>query len=227
MNRIRQIQQTKPVQEGRRAHAALPERDEQPAESPELSRERRFVDRLKNRDQEAVRELVRHYHDRLSAVANRICNNPADAEEVLQDVYMTALNKIDRFEERSALSTWLYRITVNTALMKLRRQRVVQKNTVPMEEGGGGVRELEKEGLSGERVRSPDDVFLGGELFEQVRESVESLPDNYRSVFVLRGIQGLSIRETSKILKVTPGAIKSRLHRSRHLIQERLNPYLE
>jgi RNA polymerase sigma-70 factor (ECF subfamily) len=171
--------------------------------------------------------MMRKYHDRLFSVANRICNNPADAEEILQDVYMTALNKIDRFEQRSTLATWLYRITVNTALMKLRSRKLVQKNTVPMDDGNVALGESEKGRFSGEQEMSPDDRFMTVELCEQVCETVESLPESYRSVFLLRGIQGLSTRETSEMLNVTPAAIKSRLHRSRHLIKERLNPYLE
>lgn len=192
-----------------------------------VTNEKAFLEGLKNRDQEALKVMMRKYHDRLFSVANRICKNPADAEEILQDVYMTALNKIDRFEQRSTLATWLYRITVNTALMKLRSHKLVQKNTVPMDDGNLALGESEKSGFSGEQEMSPDDRFMSVELCEQVCETVESLPEGYRSVFLLRGIQGLSTRKTSEILNVTPAAIKSRLHRSRHLIKERLNPYLE
>jgi RNA polymerase sigma-70 factor (ECF subfamily) len=189
--------------------------------------ETRLLEGLKNGDQEAVKTLMRKYHDRLFAVANRICNNPADAEEILQDVYMTALNKIDRFEQRSTLATWLHRITVNTALMKLRNQRLVHKNSVPMDDVHVALAESRSGVLSGEGVGSPDDTFMSTELCEQVRDTVEGLPEVYRNVFLLRGIQGLSTKETGRILNVTPAAIKSRLHRSRTLIKERLDPYLE
>jgi RNA polymerase sigma-70 factor (ECF subfamily) len=189
--------------------------------------EEELVERLKNRDPEALRVIMGKYHARLLAVANRICNNPADAEEIVQDVFLTALNKIDRFEGRSTLSTWLYRITVNTALMKLRNQRLVQKNSVPMDDVYALLAERESGPVLGGKVRPPDDMLMGRELCRQIQKTVEDLPDVYRDVFLLRGIQGLSTKEAGKILNVTPAAVKSRLHRSRDLIRERLNPYLD
>jgi RNA polymerase sigma-70 factor (ECF subfamily) len=182
---------------------------------------------LKGRDQEALRVIMRKYHDRLFAVANRICKNPADAEEVVQDVFVTALDKIDRFEGRSTLATWLYRIAVNTALMKLRNQRLVHRNSVPMDDANEALVEKESGPLSVGNVRSPDEAFLSRELCEQIGRTVEGLPDVYKEVFLLRGIHGLSTREAGEVLKVTPAAVKSRLHRSRDLIRERLDPYLE
>lgn len=188
--------------------------------------EEELVERLKNRHPEALKFAMRRYRARLLAVANRICKNPADAEEIVQDVFVTALAKIDHFEGRSTLATWLYRITVNTALMKLRNQRLVHKNTVPMDDVYTMLAERESGPVSGGNVRSPDDALMGMELCRQIRETVEDLPDAYRRVFLLRGIQGLSTREAGRILNVTPAAVKSRLHRSRHLIRERLDPYL-
>jgi len=189
--------------------------------------EEELVERLKDRDPEALKVIMRKYCGRLFAVANRISKNPADAEEVVQDVFVTALAKIDRFEGRSTLATWLYRITVNTALMKLRNQRLVNKNSVPMDDVYAALAEREGGPIFGGNVRSPDDAFMSMEMCEQIRQTVEGLPDVYKEVFLLRGIQGLSTKETGKILNVTPAAIKSRLHRSRDLIKERLNPYLE
>jgi RNA polymerase sigma-70 factor (ECF subfamily) len=188
--------------------------------------EKRLLALLKNGDPEAIREIIRRYHDKLFAVANRICNNPADSEEILQDVYMIALNKIDRFEERSTLSTWLYRITVNAALMKLRSQRTTNKNNIPIEGYTSLLGEEENVLRSDEAVRSPDDTLMTRELYERIRDSVETLPDIYQSVFFLRDVQGYSIKETSRMLHTTPAAIKSRLHRSRFFLREKLGPYL-
>jgi len=171
--------------------------------------------------------VMRKYHGRLFAVANRICGNPADAEEIVQDVFVTALAKIDRFEGRSTLATWLYRITVNTALMKLRNQRLVHKNSVPMDDAYASLAEREGGPVFGGSVRPPDETYMSRELFQQIRNTVEGLPEPYKEVLLLRGIQGLSTKEAGKILNVTPAAIKSRLHRSRDLIRERLDPYLD
>jgi RNA polymerase sigma-70 factor (ECF subfamily) len=187
--------------------------------------EKRLLAMLKNGDQEAIRVIMQKYHDKLFSVANRICNNPADAEEILQDVYMIALNKIDRFEERSTLSTWLYRITVNTALMKLRSQRG-GKSTIPLDGFNALLGEDENVLRFDKEVRSPDDTLLTKELYEKIKDSAETLPEIYQSVFYLRDVQGYSIKETSKMLHTTPAAIKSRLHRSRFFLKERLGQYV-
>jgi len=187
--------------------------------------EKRLLAMLKEGDQEAIREIMQKYHDKLFSVANRICNNPADAEEILQDVYMIALNKIDRFEERSTLSTWLYRITVNAALMKLRSQRT-GKSTIPLDGHDALLGENENVLRLDREARSPDENLLTRELYEKINDSVETLPEIYQSVFYLRDVQGYSIKETSKMLHTTPAAIKSRLHRSRFFLRERLGQYL-
>jgi RNA polymerase sigma-70 factor (ECF subfamily) len=191
---------------------------------PRSDNEKHILALLKCQDEGAIRAVIEKYHDKLFAVANRICRNPADSEEVLQDVYMTALNKIDRFEERSSLSTWLYRITVNAALMKLRSQRYA-KMTVPMEDTTMTLRQEESGMVSDEQMKSPADNLLSKELHERVRDSVNALPDIYKSVFVLRDLQGFTIKETSALLQTTPAAIKSRLHRSRFFLREKLKTY--
>ena len=180
---------------------------------------------LKSGDPYGIKLIMNKYHEKLFSVANRICNNPADAEEVLQDVYMIAMNKIDRFEERSTLSTWLYRITVNAALMKLRSQRN-SKFTVSMDNLTTLISEEENSFRSDEEVKSPDDTLMTRELYEQINDSVSTLPEIYQDVFYLRDIQGFSIKETSDMLQTTPAAIKSRLHRSRFFLQEKLKPYI-
>lgn len=190
-----------------------------------MNPERRLLELLKDGDQDALREVISKYHDKLFAVANRICNNPADAEEILQDVYMIALNKIDKFEERSTLSTWLYRITVNAALMKLRSQRA-SKSNLPIEGYAGVLGEDENVLRVDEAVRSPDETLMTRELYDHIVDSVENLPEIYQSVFFLRDVQGFSIKETSKMLATTPAAIKSRLHRSRFFIREKLGEYM-
>jgi RNA polymerase sigma-70 factor (ECF subfamily) len=187
--------------------------------------EKRLLNMLKKGDQEALRVVMEKYHEKLFCVANRICNNPADAEEILQDVYMIALNKIDRFEARSTLSTWLYRITVNAALMKLRSQRA-SKNTIPIEGYPLLVGEDESTPRFDEEVRSPDHTLITKELYQHISDSVATLPEIYQSVFFLRDVQGYSIKETSEILHTTPAAIKSRLHRSRFFLREKLRQYL-
>jgi RNA polymerase sigma-70 factor (ECF subfamily) len=187
--------------------------------------EKRLLEMLKKGDQEALRVIMQKYHDKLFSVANRLCNNPADAEEILQDVYMIALNKIDRFEGRSTLSTWLYRITVNAALMKLRSQRS-SKTTIPIDGFTALLGEEENVLRFDKETRAPDETLLSKELYEKIGDSVETLPEIYQSVFYLRDVQGYSIKEASEMLHTTPAAVKSRLHRSRFFLREKLGSYM-
>jgi RNA polymerase sigma-70 factor (ECF subfamily) len=180
---------------------------------------------LRKGNSDGLKLIMQKYHGQLFSVALRICNNHADAEEVLQDVYWTVLSKIDRFEERSSLATWFYRITVNASLMKLRSQKK-NKNTLSMENLTTPL-SVEKNVLCLEEVsRSPGHSLMRKEFYEHIWDSVETLPEIYQDVFFLRDIQEFSIKETSMLLKTTPAAIKSRLHRSRFFIKEDLGQYL-
>jgi RNA polymerase sigma-70 factor (ECF subfamily) len=181
---------------------------------------------LKKGDPEGLQYIKRKYHDKLYSVAYRICNNHPDAEEVLQDVYMTTVQKIDRFEGRSTLATWLYRITVNAALMKRRSQRH-SKAMVSLESVGPFLGQDENVLRFDGQARSQDDLLMVKELYGKIQEIVDSLPKIYQSVFSLRDLQGYSIKETSRILNTTPAAIKSRLHRGRFFIKEELRRYLD
>ena len=181
---------------------------------------------LKQGDPEGLQYIKRKYHDKLYSVAYRICNNHPDAEEVLQDVYMTTVQKIDRFEGRSTLATWLYRITVNAALMKRRSQRH-SKAMVSLESVGPFLGQDENVLRFDGQARSQDDLLMVKELYGKIQEIVDSLPKIYQSVFSLRDLQGYSIKETSRILNTTPAAIKSRLHRGRFFIKEELRRYLD
>jgi RNA polymerase sigma-70 factor (ECF subfamily) len=196
-----------------------------PQENREAIGEDTLILLLKQGDPEGLHHVKRKFHDKLYSVAYRICNNHPDAEEVLQDVYMTAVQKIDRFEERSTLATWLYRITVNAALMKRRSQRH-SKSMVSMDSVGPFLGQDENVLRFDGQARSQDDLLMVKELYGKIQDIVDSLPEIYQSVFSLRDLQGYSIKETSRILNTTPAAIKSRLHRGRFFIREELKRYL-
>ena len=182
---------------------------------------------LKRRDPRAASLLVKRYRDRLFSIAARICKDPADAEEVLQDVYMIVLKNIDRFQEKSALGTWLHRITVNTSLMKLRGRRRWRECTVFVEDVEAVEMRLESEGATGPRQheRSPEDILMSMECCERILKEVDGLPEFYRSVLEMR-VLGLSTKETSRVLNASPAAVKSRLHRCRSMMRKRLEPHL-
>jgi RNA polymerase sigma-70 factor (ECF subfamily) len=180
---------------------------------------------LRKGDSDGMKLIMQKYPGQLFSVADRICNNHADTKEVLQDVYWTALSKIDHFEERSTLATWLFRIAVNASLMKL-RSRKMNKNTFSMETMTAYLNEEQNALCPVEAEKSPDDRLMTKEFYEHVWDSVQKLPEIYQDVFWLRDIQGFSIKETSILLKTSPAAIKSRLHRSRFSIRKDLKKYL-
>jgi RNA polymerase sigma-70 factor (ECF subfamily) len=167
--------------------------------------------------------MLKHYSGPMYAVALRIVQDQDEAEEVLQEAFISACDKIGSFEGRSKLSTWLYRITTNAALMHLRRRRA---DTVSLDEpqvtdtGDFVPREL------GSWTVEPSQEALSGELRQVMEEAVRALPESLRTAFVLRDIQGLNTEETAQILGISPGAVKVRLHRARLQLREQLAGYL-
>lgn len=167
--------------------------------------------------------LVKRFGGQMYAVALRIVDDPDDAEEVLQDAFVTACRKIHTFEGRSKLGTWLYRVTTNAALMHLRKRR---EDTVSLDEP----QELDEGDLLprqlGDWTVDPSQEALAGELRQVLERAVRELPASLRAAFVLRDIQGLSTEEAAEALGITPGAVKVRLHRARLALRERLAEYL-
>jgi len=175
---------------------------------------------LRSGDPQGVERIMEKFHARLFSVAYGICKNHEDVEEVLQDAYMLAASKIDHFEERSRLFTWLYRITVNTALMKRRSngRRLLTVSLENPEMFAGG-----EEQASGDYTMewNQEERVTFQQLQKELSRHVQELPWKYQSVLALRS-RGYSIRETSKMLNTTPAAVKSRMHRGRLYLREQL-----
>lgn len=184
-------------------------------------RDDELLERLRAGDESALRAAMDTYHEKLWYTAIGICGNPEDAEEALQDVYMVLVRKIRQFQGRSALSTWLHRITVNAALMK-KRVRTRHEVDVPLGQPNQdlplGMDRLD----SCLQKRSQHDALLAKEVCARIEDSAEELPEKYREVFYLRDVYGFSIRETGLVLGITESAVKSRLHRSRLHIRGQL-----
>jgi RNA polymerase sigma-70 factor (ECF subfamily) len=188
---------------------------------PEHS-ESELVAALKAGDPHAFTELVERHSGTVYNLALRLLNNPQEAEEVLQETFLSAFRALDRFEGRSKLSTWLYRIAYNTALMRLR------KHSVPLTSIDEPLATDEGQALPRQLVdwsTLPDEILLGSELRNVLAEGVAALPETLRSVFVLRDIEGLSTAETAAILDLTETNVKVRLHRARLALREHLTAY--
>lgn len=188
--------------------------------------EQDFIRRLKARDEAALEELMAQYETKVFGLVLRMTGSRQDAEEILQDVFLTVFQKIDGFRGDSKLSSWIYRVATNTALMKLRKRSKFQE--IPLEEELGP--KMTEEGMIAEPVvdwsKLPDEELARKELLQRIDEALACLPPDYRSVFVLRDIEGLSAEETSQILKISIMALKSRLHRTRLFLRKELADYM-
>lgn len=167
----------------------------------------------------AFEELVTRYETKAFNLAMRLTRNQEDAEEVLQDVFTTLYTKIAGFKGESAFSSWLYRIVVNSAFMKLRKRK--QQTAVFLEDLSVTARQacLEKDNHVVERS---DAICINRQLNSALERAIAKLPKQYRAVFLLRDVDGMSNEETSEILGLTVPAVKSRLHRSRLMLRKRL-----
>ena len=175
-----------------------------------------------SRDRQAVRHLVTANNQRLFRAAWSILKDRAEAEEAVQAGYLSAFAAIDRFEGRSSLSTWLTRIVINESLGRLRAQR---RRRDQLESEGVTLIESYRERLAQASAEPAPDVSVAREQLRQLIErSVAELPDNFRSVFVLREIEGLSVEDTADVLGIPAATVKTRLHRARAKLQQALAP---
>lgn len=182
-----------------------------------------LIDALLAGDKHACACMVKQHGSQMYAVALRIMGDPDEAEEVVQDAFINACGKMTSFEGRSKLSTWLYRITTNAALMRLRRRR---DDTVSLDEPLEGEDGDKLPRQLGDWDIDPSRQALSSELRQVMEAAVESLPPSLRAAFVLRDIQGLSTQEAAEALDITESALKVRLHRARLALRERLAGYL-
>jgi RNA polymerase sigma-70 factor (ECF subfamily) len=174
--------------------------------------EQRLIARAQAGDRSAFEELVRIHADRLYAVVLRLCESTHEAEEVTQEAFLRAWRAIGRFDGRSQLFTWLYRIGVNEAKRRA-RSRVRGSHTVSLEEVPGEPPDLSD---------APEPHAQRRAVRTALERSVRGLPLNYRAPLVLRDIEGLSTAQAAEILGISESALKSRLHRARVLVREAL-----
>jgi len=188
-----------------------------------------LVERLKQGDDAALEALMERHASRVFRVARGITRSDADAEEVVQDVFLALARKIDSFEGRAALGTWIYRVATNTALLKRRGKRAQLE--VSLEENlptfmQDGHREGPRAYLLADWSETPEAEFLDGEARAVLSRAIDQLPESYRAVLVLRDVEELSNEETARILGESVSSIKSRLHRARMALREQLTRHL-
>ena len=174
------------------------------------------------REPNAVRHLVTANNQRLYRAAWSILKNRSEAEEAVQTGYLKAFAAIDGFEGRSALSTWLTRIVINAALERL---RVARRRQAHLEaEGVAAIDSYRENLMRGSEPAAPDAAVAREQLRRLIEHAVAGLPDEFRSVFVLREIEGLSVDETATALGLPSATVKTRLLRARRRLQNALAP---
>ncbi len=185
-----------------------------------------LLEKLRRQDPDASEQLIATFGDRVYRLAIRITGNEQDAEEVVQDALWTAARKIDTFKGESAFGSWLYRITANAAYQKLRGRRV-KNHEVPLEdllptfdESG---QHLESVSDWSHRMEEP---AVQAELRSVLSSAIDALPTDYRTAFLMHDVEGLSNPEIAETLGISLPAVKSRVHRSRLFLRQRLAQYL-
>jgi len=166
--------------------------------------------------------LVDEYSTQIYRLALKMLGDEQDAEDVLQNTFMKVLQSIDKFEGRSSLSTWLYRIGVNEALMLLRRQKPTIPVAMDYEDDDNEIRHPTQ---FTDWCCLPEEDLLSEEARRHLDKAIRRLPEKLQVVFLLRDIEGLSIRETSEALDLSETAVKTRLLRARLNLREQLSTY--
>ncbi|MGH7276863.1 MAG: RNA polymerase sigma factor [Candidatus Rokuibacteriota bacterium] len=187
----------------------------------------RLVEALRRDDPEAPELLVETFGNRVYRLALRITGSNEDAEEAAQDALWTAARKIHTFKGESAFGSWLYRIAANAAYQKLRARRaksaeIALDDVMPALDDGG--RHFEPMDDWSNRV---DEQALQGELRRVLAEAIDALPPDYRTALVLHDVEGLSNPDVAEALGISLPAVKSRVHRSRLFVRQRLADYMK
>jgi RNA polymerase sigma-70 factor (ECF subfamily) len=188
-----------------------------------VSDESDLLVRARRGDPDALRAIMRRHNRRLFRIARSVLSDEAESEDVVQETYVRAFSNLNRFEGRSSLSTWLTRIALNEAIDRKRRRRpTVELAAVEAEQKGGKLILL----MSGNDGDNPEKAAALAEIRRLVEDAVDALPEIFRVAFVMRDIEDLSIDETAEHLGIKPETVKTRLHRARRLLRDRLEDRL-
>jgi RNA polymerase sigma-70 factor (ECF subfamily) len=175
-----------------------------------------LIEAAKNGDKNAMAAVVKTYEKTIYNFAFKICRNPDKAEDIMQETFFSMIKSLKQFDGKSKLSTWLYRIVVNHCLMEGRKKK---NDFVSLDDDDG----LYDNSYAADWDTIPDNAVENEELRKILDSSIEKLSPEYRVVFLLRDVEGLSTEETAKISELSVPAVKSRLHRARAFLRKELN----
>jgi RNA polymerase sigma-70 factor (ECF subfamily) len=188
--------------------------------------DRTLLARAQGGDMSAFEELVGRHEEKVYGLALRMTRSEADAAEIAQDTFLSAYQHLAEFRGEAAFGSWVHRIAANNALMRLRRQRVLDIVSDDQLEGPefterGSLAEAPETDWS----RRADDKILDEELGRAIQEATDALPEGYREVFLLKDVEGLSYEEISEMVGISVPAVKSRLHRARLALREAIDAF--
>jgi RNA polymerase sigma-70 factor (ECF subfamily) len=189
------------------------------APSDGRSEEIDLVSRAIAQDADAFRTIMRRNNQRLYRIARGVVRDDFEAEDVVQEAYMQAFSHLAAFRGESSLSTWLSRITINEALGRLRRKRRA-KSARLVQDGAAEAEIIRFPGTPD--IADPERAMAQGQILRLVEQATDNLAEGFRTVFVARVIEGLSVEETADLLGLRPQTVKTRLHRARALVRKEL-----
>jgi RNA polymerase sigma-70 factor (ECF subfamily) len=216
----------------------MPAQDSLSPAPPDLSSltDEELIARARQKDFTAFEALLERYEDKVFRLAYRFVRNESDAKEILQDTFLSVWRKLDTFKGDSLFSSWAYRVAANTALMRLRSQRrhpQISTEDLPpgfldgfrpgVDSGGDALAHLPSPGENW--AKRPDEQLQSDELRRHIQAAVDALPDLYRTVFLIRDVEGLSTEETAEVLGISVPTVKTRLHRARIALREAIAKY--
>jgi len=191
------------------------------AARPALDDDAALARRIGERDERAFEAVMRANNRLLYRLARSILKDDAEAEDAVQDAYLSAFRHIGSFRGHAKLSTWLARIVINEAYARLRKQK--RAGVVVAFEGGLDELHSEERTMADEAVERPEAAALRGELRRLLESRIDALPEQFRTAFILREVEELSVEEAAECLDVPPETVRTRAFRARALLRESLS----
>jgi RNA polymerase sigma-70 factor (ECF subfamily) len=180
--------------------------------------ETRLAKLSRNGDRRAFAELVEMYKDKIYHLGYRMLNQRQEAEDIVQETFLRVYKNLDRYDENQKFSTWIYRIATNLCIDRLRKRKPSYSIDAELTENEG----TDWHALLASDDASPETELILSETQQHIREAIQSLPDKYKSVVVLRYLHDLSLQEISDILEMPVTTVKTRVHRGREFLRKKL-----
>jgi RNA polymerase sigma-70 factor (ECF subfamily) len=187
--------------------------------------DRELLARAQAGDMSAFESLVSRHEEKVYGLALRMTRSEADAAEITQDTFLSAYQHLGEFRGESAFGSWVHRIAANNALMRLRRQKVLDIVSDDLAGPEFTERGSLADGPDSDWSKRADDKVLDDELGRAIRVATDALPEGYREVFLLKDVEGLSYEEISEMVGISIPAVKSRLHRARLALREAIDAF--